>query len=997
MAPVPPKSRPVRSCAALCMAFAIAGLFMAPAPASAQQSLKFFKNYFHTGGHFAAGVALKGTGSGGLASGEITIAAATTNTAGVPAGAEVLAAFLYWQTITTSGGNGASGAKFNNNSISQIAKNLNPGGNPPCWSSGGATGGSSGTHQVKTYRADVLPFLPLQGGKRTAIGTHTVILPDSGSGNQVPVTAGASLLVIYRDASQLNLTSTVIYDGGVTVNQSNPIYTQSLLGWFQAADGGGAATFTQIVGNGQSNFTEYVTFKNGNGTTLYQRTNPFVGPNWDTNRETFTLTGGTSSASVTIERGGSSGSFDCLSWGAMILSTTVQDVDNDGIVDRLESSTESGTITDPNTGEKLPDLYAMGGRVGIKDLFIEFGMMKSTLGYTKAQTIAAGHTHQPDRAALDMVAKAFRFAPERINVHFDLGKAIPNNISKKNWEDCPTANATTWTTDCAIIPEKIPGTQTLLADGGEFIEETPCDPTKIGATTFASCLFADYQSPLPCTGPNGATATCKFANYPGTVGWKSGFRAYRDETLNFRKTKLQGGKTVDAGPDERACFLAETDTNADGTFKLSTSCQRRFARNRMDLFHYVLWAHAIGLPSDSDPNRPKNMSGIADVNGADAMIALGLWDFATGTAFMQASTFLHEEGHNLGLRHGGIDGQPNCKPNYQSVMNYLFQVRGLITAAGLAEIGLSNQTLKALDENLLKEADGLTTTTGGDMQWRTRWYAPWDTSFVDQTLTITKVSKRCNGSPVEGEAMARVDGQNIVGAIDWSANGSIQSVGTITQDLNFSGSFVALNQGVNDWNLIRLRELGGRRNVGGWSDDSGFWDTGFWDTGATDPGFWDTGFWDTGFWDTGFWDTGFWDSGFWDTGAENDVDVPIGELQLDTAAAVGNAPGYITAEKSGNNDVLLKWIGPNVGAADVDFYEVYRLEGSTITTTNLAARVPIGGNIPAPATPNVVVSVLDTTSKNNVTYLYIVLAQFKPVGTAPAVRSGIAVTAPFIR
>ena len=949
-------------------------------PVGAQaQGLKFFKNYFHTGGHFAAGVALKGTGIGGLATGQITIAADAPGTPGVPANAEILAAFLYWQTVTSSSGTGTSGAKFNTKSISQIAKNLSPNGNPPCWSSGGATGGGSGAHQVKSYRADVLPFLPEQNGKRTAIGTHTVTLPDAGSGNQLPSTTGVSLVVIYRDATKTEFTSTVIYDGGVTLNQTNPAYTQPLLGWYQAADNGGAATFTQIVGNGQPNFTEFVTFKNGSGATLYQRTNPFIGPNWDTNREPFTLTGGTSAASVTIERGSSSGSFDCLTWGAMILSTTVQDGDKDGIVDKLESSDFSGKIDDPNTGEKLPDLYAMGARTGIKDLFIEFGMMKSTLGYNKAQTIAAGHTHQPDRAALDMVAKAFRFAPERINVHFDLGAAVTQNLNKQKWEACPTADATTWTTDCAIIPAP-------FADGGEFIEETPCDPAKN-----SSCLFDAYAPPIPC---GLATGNCRFSNYPGTVGWKNGFLAYRDEPKNFRKTKTQGGKTVDAGPDERACFLAETAVIAGSP--VAKKCQRRFARNRADLFHYVLWAHAVGIASDSDQNRPKNMSGIADVNGGDLMIALGLWDFARGTTFMQASTFLHETGHNIGLRHGGIDGEPNCKPNYQSVMNYLFQVRGLINAGGIPEIGFSNQELKSLNEPSLKEADGLTTTgtTPLPMQWRTRWYTAWDDSFVDKTLVITRVTRRCNGSPLEGEVMARVDGQTITGAIDWNANGLTDT--TIPgQDLNFSGSFSALSPGVNDWNRISLRELGARRNLGGWSADSGFWDTGFWDTGATDPGFWDTGFWDTGFWDTGFWDTGFWDSGFWDTGAENDDDAPLGEIELDTAGAVGNAPGFITAEKSGNNDVRLTWAPPNVGAENVDFYELYRLEGSTITPTNLAARVRIGGSIPPPANPSVtLVTTLDTTSKNNVTYLYIVLAQFKG---NPVVRSGIAVTAPFVR
>ena len=995
MAPLLPVSNHGRTAfGSLVVVAILTTLCLVPAVAEAQpQSLTFFKNYFHTGGHFAAGVGIKGSGVNGLATKQITIAGDPTGAAGVPPSAEILAAFLYWQTVTTTAGNGAAGAVFNGNDISQIAKNLNPAGNPPCWSSGGATGGGSGAHQVKTYRADVLPFLRVQNGKRTAIDTHTVVLPDSGSGNQVPSTTGASLVFIYRVAGQPQLTSTVIYDGGFTLNQTNPVLTQPLLGWYQAAGTGGAATLTQIVGNAQQNFTEAVTFKDGSGTTLFTRMNPFVGPSWDTNRESFTLTGSTGAATVTVERGSSSGSFDCLSWGAMILSTTVEDTDKDGIVDRLETLSDSGKITDPNTGEKLPDLYAMGARTGIKDIFIEFGMMKSSTGFSNAlQTVAPGHTHQPAREALDMVIKAFRFAPERINVHFDLGGAIPNAMKAADWEACPTAT-TKWTTDCAIIPVKHPATDAPLAEGGEFIEETPCDLSKV-----ASCLFADYPAPLPCTGPGGVAAACRFPDFPGTVGWKSGFRAYRDEPLNFRKTKLSGQATVDAGPDERACFVAETDVKADGTPNLATTCKRRFARNRSDLFHYVLWAHTIGLSKSDNPQvpqyyQPKNMSGIADVNGSDLMITLGLWDFATGTAFMQASTFMHELGHNLGRRHGGDEGQPNCKPNYQSVMNYLFQVRGLITAGGLAEIGYSNQKLNTLVEGDLNETLALTNTVDGKpMQWRTRWYTNWQDSFIDKNLNITEVTKRCNGSPRDGESMARVDGQTI-GPNDWNGNGSLQA-DIPGQDLNFSGSEETLAAGSNDWSALSLRELGGRRNVGGWSADSGYWDTGYWDTG-TDAGYWDTGYWDTGYWDTGYWDTGFWDSGYWDTGAENDPETPIGELELDTAGAVGNAPGFVTAKLSGR-DVLVEWSPPNVGAENVQFYEVYRLEGATITATNLAAKVPVGiGPINAPT-----VSVLDTTTKNNVTYIYIVLAQFKdPDGAGPElpVRSGIAMTAPFSR
>ena len=37
------------------------------------------------------------------------------------------------------------------------------------------------------------------------------------------------------------------------------------------------------------------------------------------------------------------------------------------------------------------------------------------------------------------------------------------------------------------------------------------------------------------------------------------------------------------------------------------------------------------------------------------MVTLGLWDGETASAFMQGSTFLHELGHTLCLKHGGVN------------------------------------------------------------------------------------------------------------------------------------------------------------------------------------------------------------------------------------------------------------------------------------------------------------------------------------------------------
>jgi len=63
-------------------------------------------------------------------------------------------------------------------------------------------------------------------------------------------------------------------------------------------------------------------------------------------------------------------------------------------------------------------------------------------------------------------------------------------------------------------------------------------------------------------------------------------------------------------------------------------------------------------------------SGMAELPGNDFMVALG--KSGGGDRMQQASTFMHELGHNLGLHHGGKD-DINFKPNYLSIMNYMFQ------------------------------------------------------------------------------------------------------------------------------------------------------------------------------------------------------------------------------------------------------------------------------------------------------------------------------------
>lgn len=87
---------------------------------------------------------------------------------------------------------------------------------------------------------------------------------------------------------------------------------------------------------------------------------------------------------------------------------------------------------------------------------------------------------------------------------------------------------------------------------------------------------------------------------------------------------------------------------------------------RGGIYHYNIHAHQQSSGCSS---------GVAFIRGFDLLVTLGCFSGQIGTVNDQAGTFMHELGHNLGLRHGGFQDL-NYKPNYRSVMNYLFQVSG---------------------------------------------------------------------------------------------------------------------------------------------------------------------------------------------------------------------------------------------------------------------------------------------------------------------------------
>lgn len=121
-------------------------------------------------------------------------------------------------------------------------------------------------------------------------------------------------------------------------------------------------------------------------------------------------------------------------------------------------------------------------------------------------------------------------------------------------------------------------------------------------------------------------------------------------------------------------------------------------------YHYCIFIHSQSeLDPDSGLWSPTTTSGFAECPGNDFMVSLGGWTTNPGTRDQQAATFMHELGHNLGLDHGGGD-DVNYKPNYLSIMNYLFMFNNEIVSRPL---DFSRKELATIEEGALDEANGL--------------------------------------------------------------------------------------------------------------------------------------------------------------------------------------------------------------------------------------------------------------------------------------------------
>jgi hypothetical protein len=822
--------------------------------------LPFFASFSVTGGYKVAGVDLKpGNAIVDPDTGQ-SFVTGTIQMSEVPPNADIAAAYLYWETITNGDpAAGSVGAQFRGQDITvehavSMASNDLQQAFSPCWTSGGG-----GANLVLTmYRADVLQLLAPQfdsngisTGRRLANGDHIVKLPEAGTGNQSPQSAGASLLVVYRNPKPTDpsavepLTRVVVYDG-LSLQTQGTAFAHTIRGFFDAANSSPVISMTHIVGSGADNNNDRVTFNGtavppkGQTSTLnpFKRTsggtsdrgwsNPTFenlgqyfqggnGPNAPQNVQNDSTYG--EWVTTGVNHGGQDSPNDCLAWAAIVFSTTGQDQDGDGLLDKEEEANNTETVTennvqktyvfgfkDPN-GVRLPPLARMGALKTKRDMFVEIAAMKAAqythygsenapfsfsgvdcgdldedgnttevLTGVVTDCAPSGHNHMPSPVSLGMLGQQFAAAPADaryssagigIALHFDVGN--------------PAVYRALFNDDPLTIPDERNAADAYLVGNG--------NNNGLNDPSLAQGGTAINEG--PCGGP------CPFPDYPGTVTWKTGFGLYKEAILDpGRERYFRFGLYAHAKGTHKSPFPCLDDDN-NPTMTVDGECS-----DQPNPKFYV----------------PGGISGSADFPGGDYMVTLGFFDNVSfvGSDFVVASTTMHELGHTIGLGHGG-DPVPNCKPIYPSVMNYMYQLGGLVDIDGIAHLGYSSNANASVNEG------GLTDTYAPAGSYRVSWYAPLPTG--DNRKPATRF---CSGQSFDTAHppgnWIRVDGlfnTNGTPKVDWNANGSFDGSGI--QDVNFDGIPAAYEvppvpvgaalTDYDDWGRLRLNQVGAARST----------------------------------------------------------------------------------------------------------------------------------------------------------------------------------------
>src|SRR5882724_6908900 len=953
--------------------------------AASDPPLDFGNNFFVTGDYVVTGAqGLNANFANGFATGTISIPDANpgirpgasntciingiSKTNCVPAGAQIVAALLYWQTVEKlaqpgSGQNGFFRPKFTGGPptgypITGVNLNRHI---TVSFGSGGCTGTSTGK-VLRTYRADVLGLLPQDSSGNVVVnGTYEVRLP--GTGNTTPIALGATLVVIYRLLSpSIPLNSIVIYDGAFAQGNTLLTMTQPIQGFYQAGVNP-VSRLTHIVGSGQSNKFQTVKLNNTPLPSLYGTGQPaFPGyygtwdnPTWTFPDSKFPAIANpvlANDALATAQVVPSTSNQGCVSWGAVIVSTTVDD-DRDAI---LKAWKAQGGYTDVATGQFVPLTYPFfffQAEDGIRDVFIQLDHVVDSNG---------DFTPNPD--ALTLVQNAF--LAHNIHLHIN-----PPNMIQPVHAIQPQACSDIIGPPLQLCPYPNQSVTTFRA-GFSFLKNLP-----LNYPDETSCETLTPPGGTPGSGPacirrfppaqKDSYRYVVFGDALGAVNWTLGngtlvsVVASSGNTLTFTTStphELLGQGNLNpidpyCGPNGRVSIVdAISNPNLNGTYCISEI---------PDTTHFrILNTKATNATRFTDPNlavfagHANKRSGESDLAGSGALVTLGNWGPDGKKAKQQAGTLMHELGHLFGLPHGGYyfdtpgspyvpTYEPNCKPNYQSVMSYSNQVdlfQKLVNNVLVTVPDFSGQDLIDLTESSLSAVSPLTAKDGSPAAYSiTRWYTP------VRPLAGDSAQRYCDGTPrptTNFPTMYRLEGPPALinvpnSGFVWSNN----------QDIDFdpNGSPSGKLRGFNDWLNLDLRQIGATASayvvMGGFPTGGGGFPTG---------------------------------GGGFPTGGGT-----AGDITLETANSVTRPPSnlMVTSEGVSPRKITLTWTEPTFG--QIGAYNVYRSRnGAPFTIVNPPHTVT--GNPPA-------TTFTDTVTCDAGGYRYFVTAVLADSSTNPGQES----------
>jgi len=178
-------------------------------------------------------------------------------------------------------------------------------------------------------------------------------------------------------------------------------------------------------------------------------------------------------------------------------------------------------------------------------------------------------------------------------------------------------------------------------------------------------------------------------------------------------------------------------------------------------YHYCLFIHQIAYwNATSGLFEPSLATGRGERPGNDFIVATGTFSQHGGTRDQQAAAFMHELGHNLGLKHGGQD-DINYKPNYLSIMNYLYEFDQ--SPIWNRPLDYSREKLKTLDESDLDEIDGLgvdyVSSYSRDWRFTARpvWYTFPTPHYEHQVDSFRNIDWSQTGIPLNSSVQANIN------------------------------------------------------------------------------------------------------------------------------------------------------------------------------------------------------------------------------------------------